>query len=331
MRPIALILITTILTLKVNAQETNEEYLGNGTVSGKIFSNFHFSLDNANRKTAFAITRAYFGYEQQLGEYFSANIKLDIGSPDDLSEYSRLRRYAYFKNAGLTYSRNDLTVWAGLFDMLQFKVQERSWGYRYMYRSFLDEYRFGPSADLGLGVRYSFADNLESDIIVSNGEGYTSPQRDNIYKAGWGITYNPLPSITLRGYYSIFLTQVPQMTFTGFAGYRNENFRIGGDFNYQMNFQSNLNRDRYGYSFYSTFVFSEKWEIFLRYDHLYSNIVGATEIPWNLANDGSAAIGGIQFTPVSKVHVTFDYQDWYEYAANGEKEQLLFLHLEVNF
>jgi hypothetical protein len=327
--PALLLLLTFCANSFSQQEEVDTRY--RGTVSGRIYSNFNYGLNSPSRATAFELTRAYFGYEMQISEHFSAEVKLDVGSPDDLSEFSRLRRYAYFKNAGVTYRNGAWTAWGGLFDMLQFKVQEKFWGYRYLYKSYMDEYRFGPSADLGAGAGYRFSNNIETDLVISNGEGYSSPQRDDSYKIGWGLTMHPTKSLTLRTYYAVFTETTPQMTCSGFAGYRNGNFRMAGEYNYQRNYQSNKGRNRYGYSVYSTYAFSDRWEIFLRYDQVFSNILPENDIPWNLPNDGSAMIGGLQYTPVRNIHITLDYQDWVEYAGNGAKEQLIYVHLEADF
>jgi len=329
--PIPGILLCFTLFLLTSPAKAQDEDTYRGIVSGKIFSNFNIGLKGPDRSTAFELTRAYFGYERQLSDHFSANVKLDVGSPNDLSEFSRIRRYAYFKNAGIKYTNGNFTAWGGLFDMIQFKVQEKFWGYRYLYKSYLDEYRFGPSADLGAGARYRFSPKFEADLVVSNGEGYSSPQRDDHFKTGMGITYRPTEKITLRGYYAIFSTGNPQMTFTGFAGYNNGSFRIGADYNYQMNYKFNPEHDRYGYSVYSTYIFTDTREIFIRYDQLYSNIIGDNSIPWNLPNDGSALLTGIQFTPISNIHLSMDYQDWVQFAGNGEAERILYIHLEAIF
>lgn len=313
------------------SQNPSDPEMGPGVVSGKIYTNFHYGLNTPDHKTAFEITRAYFGYQKQLNSQFAAFVKLDIGSPDDVSEYSRVRRYAYFKNAGFQFTSGGLKLQAGIIDMLQFKVQEKFWNYRYLYRSYMDEYRFGPSADLGLSAAYAFSDNLQADLALSNGEGYSSPQRDDTFKAGWGITFRPFNHFVVRPYFTSFLTQNAQMTFSLFSGYQLPKYRIGGEFIYQHNYKFIPDRDRYGYSLYYTYVFNEKFEIFARYDQLYSNIAGEEEIPWNLPNDGSAIVGGIQFSPITKVHITADYQDWYAYAQNGNNANVLFLHLEVVF
>ncbi|MDF1574212.1 MAG: hypothetical protein P1P86_03360 [Bacteroidales bacterium] len=302
-----------------------------GVVSARIFSHFNYSLDPENHASGFEVKRAYFAYKRELDSRFTAEVKLDVGSIDDASEFALIRRYAYFKNAYLGYRKGKLMTWFGLMDMLQFKVQEKFFGYRYLYRSYLDEYRFGSSADLGAGIQYSPSGKVTADLVLSNGEGYKSLQFDNVYRLGAGITLYPSEKLLFRAYYTIHTTKIPQMIFSGFAGYRLDRFRIGAEYNHQLNYQFFENRQRYGYSVYSTFTFSEKWEVFARYDQVYSNILPEQELPWNLGKDGSAIISGIQYTPIKFVRLALNYQDWVEYAQNGSSEPCLYLNIEIVF
>ena len=169
------------------------------------------------------------------------------------------------------------------------------------------------------------------DLTVSNGEGYTAPQRDDTYKTGAGITLQPIKNLSFRGYYAIFMHEIPEMVISGFAGYQAENLRIGAEFIYQKNYSFYSRHNRYGYSLYSTYVINESWEFFARYDQLYSNILTGDLIPWNLPEDGSALISGIQYTPAKNIHITLDYQDWVEYAENGGSDTFIYVHLEVVF
>jgi hypothetical protein len=301
-----------------------------GKVSAKIYTHFNYSLDGES-STAFEVRRAYFGYSRDLDDNFSAAVKLDIGSIDDQSEFALIRRYAYFKNAYMSYRKGNIRTWFGLMDMLQFKVQEKFWGYRYLYKSFMDEYRFGSSADLGAGIQYSPSKRVSADLILSNGEGYKNLQFDKIYRLGMGLTLKPLERLTLRAYYTVHTSEIKEMTLSGFAGYDMDKMRIGAEYNHQLNYRFNEGYNRYGYSVYSTYVISHKWEIFGRYDHLYSNILPEQEIPWNLANDGSAVIGGVQFTPIRYVHLALNYQDWVEYAENGGSEPFIYFNIEIAF
>ncbi len=313
------------------SQENDAENQAPGTVSAKIYTHFNLSLDKNNPATAFEVRRAYFGYKRELDSHFSAEVKLDIGSVDDQSEFSLIRRYTYFKNAYLSYKNGSFTTWFGLMDMLQFKVQEKFWGYRYLYKSYMDEYRFGSSADLGAGIQYAPGKRFTADLILSNGEGYKNLQFDNNYRLGAGITLLPATGLTLRAYYTVNTSKVHEMIFSGFIGYTYKKFRMGGEYNHQLNYKFNQDHNRYGYSLYSTFVWSEKWEVFARYDQLYSNILPEEEVPWNLSDDGSAIIAGIQFSPIQYVHLALNYQDWVQYAQNGGSAPFLYLNIEVVF
>jgi len=328
-----LLCLSVLLSLSLlgKSQDQDEEAPKPGTVSAKIYTHFNYSLDKSNPATAFEVRRAYFGYKRELDKHFSAEVKLDIGSVDDRSEYSLIYRYSYFKNAYLSYQKGNIKTWFGLMDMLQFKVQEKFWGYRYLYKSYMDEYRFGSSADLGAGIQYSPSKKFTADLVLSNGEGYKNLQFDNIYRVGAGITLQPMPGLTLRTYYTIHTSEVHQMIFSGFIGYRFEKFRIGGEYNHQLNYKFNQDHDRFGYSLYSTYEISDRWEVFARYDQLYSNILSEEDQPWNLSNDGSAIISGVQYSPANFVNFSLNYQDWVAYARNGGSEPFLYLNIEIVF
>ncbi|MBN1132626.1 MAG: hypothetical protein JXA39_06105 [Bacteroidales bacterium] len=313
------------------AGEDSIQKTDQGKISARIYSNFNYGLNHANSTTAFEVTRAYFGYKRFFQQHFFAEVKLDIGSPDDISEYSLIRRYTYFKNAYAGYLSKKVIVWLGLFDMQQFKTQENFWGYRYLFKSYMDAYRFGPSADIGIGMKYDFSRLLSADLIVSNGEGYNSPQFDNNYKTGIGLTLTPLSGMTFRSYFSVFTKENPQMTFVVFIGYQRDHFRLGGEYVLQKNYKFYRDHNRFGYSVYSTLILNNKWEAFARYDQVYSNTLPENPIPWNLADDGSAIIAGVQYTPVEQIHVALNYQDWVEYARNGIFEPYIYLNFEINF
>ena len=294
---------------------------------GKVYSHFRTSLNDEH--TAFDVTRAYLGFESRVAKDFTITLKLDIGSPEDLSEYSRIKRYAYFKNAALRYNKRKLTINFGIIDMLQFKVQERFWDHRYLYKSYMDAYRFGSSADIGAQVIYEVNDQIMGDLTFSNGEGYSKLQLDNSYKTGIGATIIPVKKLILRTYYS-FLSKdnVIQNTLSFFAGYTISGVKIGAELNYQFNANNKLNLDRFGYSFYSMYNFAKKWEVFARYDILTSSKIIGEEYGWNYALDGSALIAGIQFRPIRNVNISLNYRDWYPYPQNMTNLSFIFLNLE---
>jgi len=294
---------------------------------GTVFSHFRTSLNSD--ETAFDVTRVYLGFDSHISRYFSVVLKLDIGSPEDISEYSGIKRYAYFKNAALKYKKDQLAINFGIIDMLQFKVQEKFWAHRYIYKSFLDEYRFGSSADIGAQVIYRFNDRITGDLTFSNGEGHSKLQIDNAYKTGIGISLTPSKKIFFRTYYSfINKKDIFQNTIALFAGYTFQNIKAGGEFNYQFNTNNEKDKDKWGYSAYALYNFEKKWQVFGRWDWLISSKINNDIYGWNYVHDGSSLILGIQFSPVTKVNIALDYRDWYPYSQNLKNRSFIFVNLQ---
>lgn len=315
----------------LQAQE-KEEFKPYGKAFGRIFANFHEGISEASSEdAAFDLVRAYLGYEHFLSEEFSAKINVDIGSPNDLSEFSKIRRYAYFKNAYVQYKKSDLTLQFGLISLKQFELQEKIWERRYMKKNFADEYKLGSSADLGVLASYRFTDLLSADVTMMNGEGYSSLQSDDIFKYGLGATFSPGKSLIIRAYVDYMNNVVAQVTPVVFVSYTCKgNFNIAGEYNYQFNNNHKEGQDIFGYSVFSKYNLNKKLQLFARYDQLQSSILKGKSTPWQLTKDGTTLIGGLQYSPVKGIKVALDYQDWYPWAANVANKSYIFLDLEVS-
>jgi opacity protein-like surface antigen len=300
----------------------------NGSPILKVYADFYKGLTEDDASTAFEVTRVYLGYKGDISENFYAEAKLDIGSPEDQSQYSLIRRYAYFKTAYVKYHKDGLNIFFGLTDMMQFKAQEKNWGYRYISKSFMDEYKYGPSADIGIGLCYQFSDFISADLMISNGEGYKNLQSDNSYKTALGISFFPLDGLIVRFYYDFMKKDITQSVFASYIGYKNERFRIGAEYDLMFNKSNIEDQDQYGFSVYSTYSFTEKWSVFGRYDRLNSNILFNEEQPWNIYKDGTALTTGVEFSPVKNINCSLNYQDWYSYAANGADKKYIYLNVE---
>lgn len=81
---------------------------------------------------------------------------------------------------------------------IQFKVSEKIWELRYIEKTFQDAYDFNSSADLGFNLEYQFADFVSADFSLINGEGYKKIQGDEYLRPGFGITLNPVQTLTAR-------------------------------------------------------------------------------------------------------------------------------------
>ena len=321
-----------------NLLAQTDEFTPSGNVYARVFSNFHESILGDDQSSAFEITQAYFGYKYKMSPDFTAEIKLDIGDQEG-GEYSKLKRYAYFKKAELKYKKNGLSIRFGIISMKQFGLQEKFWEKKYVKKTYLDYYKFGSSADIGFAIGYDFLDNLHVDGLVMNGEGYKNLQSDDTYKGGVGITYKPLKDLTIR-YYSDHAQQDNwQNSFTGFIGYKKKKkYAVGVEYTHQCNYGFDEGYDWQGISAYASYNITEKWEVFARYDNLESVKVGNNSQAWNAAtevgtyprSDGDYILGGIQFMPIKKVRIAIDCQYYKPSIATDNEAMVGFLHCQYD-
>jgi hypothetical protein len=311
------------------AQES--EFVPSGKPLATIYANFHRGFTgSATDEAAFELVRGYIGYEYNFSPEFYAKINIDVGSPDDLSPFSRIRRYAYFKNAFLRYSQQKLEIEFGLISLKQFKLQEKIWERRYLMKTLADEYRLGSSADLGLNVHYKFSETIDADFTMMNGEGYNSQQMDDVFKYSVGSTFRFPRNFTSRVVYDIMHDKISETTMLFFTSYDfRSKWNLAGEVVYRQNNGWKAGNSILAFSFYGKYNLNEKYQLFARYDKIESNILEGETLPWRLANDGTALITGIQFRPIKNLSMALNYHDWYPWAANMQGGGFIFLDFEV--
>ena len=320
----------SLIVFTVSAQEQKEKThpFAAGQPIGVVFADLYSGISNGSNPSGFEVTRAYLGYQFLMEKQFSAKIELDIGSPNDVSEFSLLRRFAYFKEAYLQYAKNKFNVKFGIIPTQQFKLQESIWGHRYIYKSVIDQERMGTSSDLGVSVSYKIADYISLDLSLMNGEGYSSVQVDNAFKTGLGVTLNPWKGLILRWYADAVSKKDIEVLFVNFIGYEiTDKLYAGMEYDIKFNYAFVENANRYAFSTYATYNFTKNWQIFARFDKTTSNIINNESVPWDLPADGSAIIAGVQYSPISRVKIALDYQDWYPLAENLANESFIYLNL----
>jgi len=168
-------------------------------------------------------------------------------------------------------------------------------------------------------AEYKFCEYFSADIGFFNGEGYKKVNLEyGDFKGSAGITITPTDRIQLRVYYDIMnnndTTRVEdnrqnQSTIAGFLGIKvTDKFRIGGEYNYQWQNEHAKNQDLYGYSFYSTYKFNDKFEVFARADMLLSNKLEEETETWNYMKDGTGFLGGFQYKPTKGLKLALNYR-----------------------
>lgn len=266
----------------------NDEPKGKAIV--QVFGNFHSGFGKENNNRGFDLERSYLGYEYKLGGGLSVKGVMDIGKSSDVSDYQRI---AYIKNAMLSWKTGNLTVNGGLISTTQFNFQEKFWGYRYIMKSFQDQYKFGSSADLGVSVAYKFSEWISADAVVLNGEGYKKVQKNDGLNYGLGLTVTPVKGLQARVYMGLNEASDPTkedvVNMAAFLGYKTETFTIGAEYNYMQNASNVKDADQYGYSVFGSVNLRKSVSLYARFDDL------ASKDDWNIKKDEQAAIIGAQF------------------------------------
>lgn len=314
-----LLLFVASFTTVLYSQEKKVNFNGSPIVA--IYSNFHAGLGHANKETGFTLERSYLGYQFSVTDQLSGKVVFDIG-PTKVAG-SDLERVAYVKNAMLTWTTGSFSLDFGLITLEQFNLQEKFWGYRYIWKSFQDEYKFNSSADMGIIGKYKFTKWLAADLTFINGEGYKKLNSDNKFRYGAGITITPISPLTLRLYYDRYDSDTDnsktQQSIAAFAGYKHKLFDIGIEYNRLVNAKFIAQEDQMGYSAYASVRFLPKFTAFGRYDHLESSND-------YFSGDQQRGLIGLQYSPNKYLRLSPNYQT--VNPREGKASSWLYLNLE---
>jgi len=326
-------LTTFFLTMMIALQapglkaQTDQEFSPYFKPNVLIFSDVNSTITKDGSSKAFEITRAYLGFEYFFTKNISSRINLDVADPG----VGKLQMTAYVKFAYLEYKTDKFSTHFGMIATEQYKLQEKVWGYRYIYKSFQDAYNMGPSADLGADVEYSPFKFLSVDFSVLNGEGYKRIQSDSTFKTTFGLTLKPFNGFILRGYYDMMDHKYNQQTLAIFAGYTFKNFRAGVEYNNQKD-NGMLNHTNYsGVSLYSALVIGKKFSVFGRYDNLKSEVISGETLPWNYNKDGQLFMAGFDYSPTKGIKIAPNFQGWSPRDKSMPFASKIGLHFEIRF
>ena len=285
------VLASLLACIGITAQAQDakvEEPKGKAIV--QVFGNFHTGFGEKSNDLGFELERSYLGYEYKLGNGLSVKGVMDIGKSSDVSDYQRI---AYIKNAMVSWKKGNLTLNGGLISTTQFNFQEKFWGYRYIMKSFQDQYKFGNSADLGISATYKFADWVSVDAIIVNGEGYKKIQKSCGLNYGLGATFTPVDGFQIRLYGGLNDNgedgKAGTVNMAGFVGYKCKKFTLGAEYNHMLNALHKAGNDQFGYSVFGSVNLARYADVYARFDDIYSNN------DWNIAKDERTAILGAQF------------------------------------
>ena len=306
MKKIVIILLM-LVSFKAYTQDAST-----GKPNFKIFWNYHNDFTKeVTKKSAFELKRVYLGYKYNFNDNISAKVTYDIGSNSGGSAYT-----AYVKIAQLDWELNPkIKLSMGLIGNKQFNDQEGLWGYRYAKKGFLNEYKFGASADLGFNSEFTINPKFKINLFILNGEGYKSLQDDNGHqKMGTSFIYNFSKKLSGKIYMDSQRSKNTKSIKNNsiFLGYNSTGFRVGVEYGKIENARTYKNAEddhnRDGFSVFGSKKLSNNYELFARYDQISSNILSGESKAWNYNNDGSLVMFGTQYQAIKGVKFNLNYK-----------------------
>jgi hypothetical protein len=257
---------------------------------------------------------------------------VNLGNPEDLAAGAKHRRYAYFREASVSYTKDNLVISMGITGTRLFDYQQKFWGKRYIANTYQSINGYGFVADLGLTVDYKFNDLLKGDITVMNGEGYSEVQLDNSLRSSAGLTITPAGNFSFRLYGDYTRPSgISQCTLVGFAGFKNKIITIGGELSYKSNLDLTEGHNAWGISGTGGVSITEKNEIFVRYDYSASVIPIGETLQWNDMMDGNFLITGIQHTFSQYSKLALNYQATFPYSDSRNNSGAIFVNALFKF
>jgi hypothetical protein len=281
--------LPTFLYSQNSAQEISKEKSSYGF--GQIYTGFHYGFkDTYKPQTAFEFNQGILGYFNQISEKVSGKIMLDVtrttnftsitdsaGNPMTYEYFEGSKYTAYLKMAEIKWDINEyFTFRVGQLLSTQYLTfQDKFWGYRYVDVTYQEKFRLGMPADFGAQVDFTYKNKLINQFSIVNGEGpFRYQDKNSRFIFSNNIQYYPTEKITLKLYLDYGASpdtgenKNSKSVISGFAGYKTEKFRVGGEYTYIYNFGFDNNTDYYGFSIYGSVVLNKYFQALGRYDHL---------------------------------------------------------------
>ena len=146
--------------------------------SGLMFGDVYWVAANHDstikNQNGIRFRRIYFTFDDKLSKTFSIRFRLEANSAGDFSSTSKLNPFV--KDAYLTWSFGQHSMYLGLSPAPTFEFIDEVWGYRSVEKSLVDLQKLGPSREFGIALKGSLDQNkrVYYHLMIGNGSGTRS-------------------------------------------------------------------------------------------------------------------------------------------------------------
>ena len=316
MKNIFVLFSLIIFVLSANAQK---DTINKKDVS-KFFAAIHTSFshdfsENTSPQTVFSLNTALIGYSRIFSEKVDAVIIYDVTRTTNLAFPDTIGITSYFEGSKYTAFLKMAQIRWKISPMFEFfmgqllneqylTLQDKHWGRRYIATTFQEFYRFGMPADFGARLRFIPSEKLKISINAFNGEGpFRYQDNESGFLFAGNIEYHPHKNIILKAYADI--QQAPsgfdqnRSALSAFAGFKNEKWIFGLEYNTVINNAYVSASDMSGLSFYGVYKFNEQWAVLSRVDFMtdYFGVENECNI-----------LGGMEYRPEKNLGFSINYR-----------------------
>ncbi len=291
-----------------------------------LFSNFHQGIGGDTHEPNFGIKRATFGYQFHVPKGFSSIIRLDVSPNLPLGQNYNMVN-VYLRAMYISWKKGKFLINTGLVDNMQHMTQQKFWGARYIFKSYLDEYRFLPPIDLGFNGRYDFLDNLSLEFGMMSGTIKDDSVSYGKYYYSLSLNYSPVKELQMKVHSTYSFQNEDLYTMGAFVGWNIiSHLRFGAEYNAKFSPQNIVQRGASAYLIYG--FLDDKLNLFARCDYLDSWCRYDFDPSWYVASDGMAFVAGCDWKVVDFVRLSVNYQGWLPRLSSDITRSYIYINVE---
>lgn len=229
-----------------------------------VVGSHHTGEDGIEGQHGFWLRRIYFGYNTDLGNGWSARVRLEMNS----TSFSEGTLVPYVKNAHLKKKLGGgASVIVGIIEPPSFDKIEKFWGYRYIEKTAPDFFKLASSRDFGIAIDGKTKGGLVYTVMYGNygsNKGEDNKGKGIYGRLGWEAKSAYLEA---NGHYaSDNGKDITYLTF--FGGLKGSWGRFGVGYHYLDESKDDDSKNNGIISAFGVVNISKNSNLYARYDHL---------------------------------------------------------------